>query len=181
MENPKSPKYNFVSYQSTSMIFKSLLEASLLSCTCCHHILPDNCCMQCHATFCVSFLNACYVGFGPVFFCTYKGCKALINLSGSPQGHPQFNILATPCCMHVAHGNRTHTKAFTLLRLYRCTRPVIHSAAIMQSYSSIIRSTHPSSCLQYLSMHQQGQMRQCACALSYARALSCTPVARPSF
>ena len=29
----------------------------------------------------VSFLNACYVSFGPVFFSTYEECKALINLS----------------------------------------------------------------------------------------------------
>ena len=36
----------------------------------------------------VSFLNVCYICFGPVFFCTYKECKALINLSGSAQGHP---------------------------------------------------------------------------------------------
>ena len=91
----------------------------------------------------VSFLNVCYVSFGPVFFCTYKECKALINLSGSPespQGHPLSNIPATPSGMHVAHGLSTHAKAFTLLKIYRRT----HSAAMMQSYSSIIRRTHPS-------------------------------------
>ena len=57
-----------------------------------------------------SFLNAYYVGFGPVFFSTYEESKALINLSGSPQGHPLFYILATPCYMHVAHGHSTHAK-----------------------------------------------------------------------
>ena len=29
-----------------------------------------------HATLSVSFLNACYVGFGPVFFCTYEACNS---------------------------------------------------------------------------------------------------------
>ena len=71
---------------------------------------------------CVSFLNACYVGFGPVFFCTYKECKALTNLSGSPQGHPLFDILATPCGVHVAQPQHS------------CR--IIHTAEIILSHSS---------------------------------------------
>ena len=125
----------------------------------------------------VSFLNACYVGFGPVFFCTYEECKALINLSGSPQGHPLFDIIATPCGMHVAHGHSTHAEAFTLLKFYRRTHTGIHSAAIMPSHSSIIRSTRPSSCSQYLRAHRQGPMQ----ALSYPRALLCTHGRAPEF
>ena len=66
----------------------------------------------------VSFLNVCYVCFGPVFFCTYEECKPLINLSGSPQEHPLFDVLATPCCVHVAHSHSTHAEAFTLLKSY---------------------------------------------------------------
>ena len=111
------------------MLCKSSLEASPLSCTCCHHIFLTI--VACDVS--VSFLNVCYVGFGPVFFCTYEECKALINLSGSPQGHPRFDILATPCGM--AHGRSTHAKALTLLEFYRRTHPsssveLIHHRAI---------------------------------------------------
>ena len=48
----------------------------------------------------VRFLNACYVGFGPVFFCTYEEYELLINLWSASQGHQQFNVLATPCDVH---------------------------------------------------------------------------------
>ena len=40
--------------------------------------LHFNCCMLRY----VSFLNACYVGFGPVFFSTYEDCKCFKKLSG---------------------------------------------------------------------------------------------------
>ena len=119
----------------------------------------------------VSFLNVCYVGFGPVFFCTYEECKALIKLSGSPQGHPLFVILAATYGMHVAHCRSTHAEAFTLLKLYCPTHPGIHSAAIMRLHLSIICSTPPSSCSQYLSAHWQGLMSQCVCALICLRSL----------
>ena len=128
------PEYNYLSYQSTSMLCKSSLEASLLSCTSGYHISCD---------VSVTFLNACYVGFGPVFFCTNEECKPLINLSGSPQGHPRFDVLATPCGVHVAHGHSTHAEAFTLLKSYRCNHQGIHCVAIIPSHSSIIRRTHP--------------------------------------
>ena len=91
----------------------------------------------------VSFLNACDVGFGPVFFCAYEECKPLINLSGSPQGHSRFDVLATPCGVHVAHGHSTHAEAFTLLESYRCNHQGIHCVVIIPSHSSIIRRTHP--------------------------------------
>ena len=48
-----------------------------------------------HVTSVLGF-SMCYVGFGPVFFCTYEECKPFINLSGSPQGHPLFHVLVTP-------------------------------------------------------------------------------------
>ena len=121
------------------MLCKSLLEAVL--CLALAVIIFYLTIVACDVS--VSSLNACYVGFGPIFFCTFEECKALINLSGSPQGHPLFVVLATPCCVHVAHGHSTRAKAFTLLKLYRCTHPGIHSAAIMLTHSSIIRSTHP--------------------------------------
>ena len=78
----------------------------------------------------LSCLNGSYVCLGPVFFCTYEECKPFLNLS--PQGHSQFNILATRCCVHVTHGHSTHAKAFTLLKSYHSTHPGIHPAAIIQ-------------------------------------------------
>ena len=133
-----------------------------------HHLKQVHCLALAVIVFCmtivacnvsVSFLNAYYVGFGLVFFCMYEEYKALINLSGFPQGHPQFDILATPCGLHVAHCHSTHAKAFTLLKFF-------HSAASIPSHSSIIiRRTHPSSCSQYLRAHRQGSMRPCPCAL----------------
>ena len=77
----------------------------------------------------VSFLNVCYVGFGPVFFCTYEECKALIKLSGSLQGHPWFVILAATYDMHVAHCHSTHAEANTLLKL-NTERPKMWAAAL---------------------------------------------------
>ena len=133
-----------------------------------HHLKQVHCLALAVIVFCmtivacnvsVSFLNAYYVGFGLVFFCMYEEYKALINLSGFPQGHPQFDILATPCGLHVAHCHSTHAKAFTLLKFF-------HSAASIPSHSSIIiRRTHPSSCSQYLRAHRQGPMCPCACTL----------------
>ena len=139
----------------------------------------------------VSFLNACYVGFGPVFFCTYDECNALINLSGFPQGHPRFDILATPCGMHVAHGHSTHAEgparsihsAEILPWRRRGAHSGIHSAAIMPSHSSIIRRTHPSSlsCSQYYARTGKGRCARVR-ARSHMRALSrVRTVARPSF
>ena len=61
--------------------------------------------------------------------CTYEEYKALINLSGSPQGHPQYDILATLCGMHVAHGHSTHAEAFTLLKLQLALGPTRGAAA----------------------------------------------------
>ena len=74
------PKYHFFSYQSTSTLCKWSLEASPLSCTWSDHI----CLTIVAINISVSFFNACYVWFGPVFFCIYEECKPLINLSGSP-------------------------------------------------------------------------------------------------
>ena len=59
-----------------------------------------------------------FICFGAVFFCTYKEYKPLINLSGSPESADKtFADLATPCCMHAAHGH-------------------IHSSAIIPLHSS---------------------------------------------
>ena len=88
------------------MLCKSLLEAVLCLALAVIIFYPI---VACDVS--VSSLNACYVGFGPIFFCTFEECKALINLSGSPQGHPLFVVLATPCCVHVAHGLRVSTRA----------------------------------------------------------------------
>ena len=101
------------------MLCKSSLTASPLSCFAV--IIFCLTIVACDVS--VGFLNACYVGLGPVFFCTYEECKALINLSGSPQGHPRLDILATPYGVHVAHGHSTHAEAFTLLQSYRRTHP----------------------------------------------------------
>ena len=137
------------------------------------------CCMRRY----VSFLSAC---FGPVFFSTYEECKALINLSGSPQGHPLFDIFATQCCMHVAHCHSTHAKAFTLLKFYRHTHPSIHSPAIIPSHSSIIISrTHPGLVIHHCahSIYAPTGKGQCARvrARSHKLALSRVhTVARPS-
>ena len=168
------------------MLCKSSLKASQLSCTCCHCILPAIvACDVSVSSMCLRrFWSRLKFGLRPVFFCTYEECNSHINLSGSPQGHPQFDILAAPCGMQVAHGHSIHAEAFTLLKFCRSTHPGIHSAAIMPSHSSIIIShTHPSSCSQsrYLRAHRQGQMRQCACALFYARSLSSTNGRTPEF
>ena len=116
--------------------------------------------------------------FGPVFFCTYEEYKPLINLSGSPQGHQRFDVLATPCSVHAAHCHRTHVashaEAFTLLKSYHSSHPSINSAAIIPLHSSIIRHTHShllhSSIIVYTVL-------VCASARDYAslcvRALTC--------
>ena len=140
-------------YTLSSLHVKSLNTISchinLLPCYASHR-LKQVCCLALEVIiFCLkivacdvsfSFLNACNVGFGPVFFRTYEECKPLINLSGSPQRHPRFDVLATPCSVHVAHG---HSKAFTLLKSYRCNYQGIHCVAIILWHSSIICRTHP--------------------------------------
>ena len=134
-----SPKYNS-------------FHINLLQCYA-SHLLKQVCCLAlaviifcltivaCYVS--ISFLNACYVGFRPVFFCTYQECKALVNHSGSPQGHPWLDILSTPCCVHVVYCHSAHAKAFALpvLKSYCHTNPGICWAIIL---SSIIHSTHPS-------------------------------------
>ena len=121
-------KNNFFSYQSTSMLCKSSLEASEVIIFCLTIVACD---------ISVSFLNACYVGFGPVLFRTYEECKPLINLSASPQGHPQFEVFATPCCVHVAHGLRVSTRAeaFTPRLCWNHTVALIKAFTLLQSYS----------------------------------------------
>ena len=74
--------------------------------------------------FSVSFLNACYVGFGAVFFYTCEEFKPLINLSGSPQGYQRRTSTWT-------------TDSPFLICMHASTRPQhscrsVHSAAIVQ-------------------------------------------------
>ena len=151
-----------------------------------HHLKQVHCLALAVIVFCmtivacnvsVSFLNAYYVGFGLVFFCMYEEYKALINLSGFPQGHPQFDILATPCGLHVAHCHSTHAKAFTLLKFYRYTR--IQAFTLLQS----CRRTHPSSSIALIHHRAHSIARAqaranvpvcvwtliCSCSLVYTR------------
>ena len=112
---------------------------NLLPCYASHHLKQVRCLALGVNIFCltivaynvsVSFLNVCYVGFGPVFFCTYKEYQPLINLSDSPQGHPRFDVLVTPYeSIGWAHGT---------LPQHSCRS--IHSAEIIMLHSSSIHS-----------------------------------------
>ena len=62
----------------------------------------------------VSFLNACYIGFGAVFFCTYEKYKPLKNSTGSPQ---QRRTSACHCVTFAALMLCARSTAFTLLQL----------------------------------------------------------------
>ena len=128
---------------------------NLLQCHASHRLKQFRCLALAVIVFCltidlcdvsVGFFTACYVGFGPIFFCTYEECKALINLSDSPQGHPRFDILATSCCMHVAHGHSTLAEAFTLLKFCLGTHPGIHSAGARPCFCVFSASTAAPRC-----------------------------------
>ena len=147
------------------------MHINLRQCYASHRLKQVNCLALAVIVFCLQLLHVTLVlvfsmrlrrfwsrlkfGLRPVFFCTYEECNSHINLSGSPQGHPQFDILAAPCGMQVAHGHSIHAEAFTLLKFCRSTHPGIHSAAIMPSHSSIIIRRH---CAQVFTRPQRGPL-----------------------
>ena len=68
----------------------------------------------------------------------------------------------------------SHAEAFTLLKSYHRTHQGIHSAAIIQSHSTIIRRTHPSSCSLYLSALARADEPVSVHALMCSRSLGYT-------
>ena len=84
--------WNHLNYKSISF------HINLLPCYASHPLKQVHCLALEAIVFCltivacyvsVSFLNACYVGFGPVFFCTCKECKSVRGkIQVSPTNHP---------------------------------------------------------------------------------------------